>query len=135
MEKIFDKKVLKFLAVGLLNTLVGCAVMFGLYNLAHCSYWVSSAANYIIGSVVSFILNRFFTFKNKESPLHTAPRFVINILICYLIAYSIARPAVSLVLHDISSTLRDNAAMCVGMAVFTSLNYFGQRFFVFKNKE
>ena len=45
MRNIIDKKLLKFILVGIVNTLVGTAIMFGLYNLAGCSYWVSSAAN------------------------------------------------------------------------------------------
>ena len=45
LKNLFDEKLLKFILVGVVNTLVGMAIMFGLYNLAHCSYWVSSAAN------------------------------------------------------------------------------------------
>lgn len=54
MKKLVDPTVLKFLLVGVFNTLVGCGTMFLLYNLAHCSYWFSSAANYVVGSIVSF---------------------------------------------------------------------------------
>ncbi len=34
MKNIIDKKLLKFILVGIVNTLVGTAIMFGLYNLA-----------------------------------------------------------------------------------------------------
>ena len=47
-EKIIQNTVLRFILVGVINTLVGTVIMFGLYNLAHCSYWVSSASNYIL---------------------------------------------------------------------------------------
>ena len=66
LKNLFDEKLLKFILVGVVNTLVGMAIMFGLYNLAHCSYWVSSAANYILTSILSYFLNKYFTFKNKE---------------------------------------------------------------------
>ena len=62
LKNLFDEKLLKFILVGVVNTLVGMAIMFGLYNLAHCSYWVSSAANYILTSILSFFLNKYFTF-------------------------------------------------------------------------
>ena len=68
-EKIIQNTVLRFILVGVINTLVGTAIMFGLYNLAHCSYWVSSASNYILTSILSFFLNKFFTFQNKEKSL------------------------------------------------------------------
>ena len=48
--KLIDRTLLKFVVVGVINTLFGSAVMFAVYNLLGCSYWVSSAANYIFGS-------------------------------------------------------------------------------------
>ena len=39
MKNIIDKKLLKFILVGIVNTLVGTAIMFGLYNMAGCSLW------------------------------------------------------------------------------------------------
>lgn len=54
LRTLFDAKLWKFLLVGVINTLVGTGIMFGLYNLANCSYWVSSAANYVLTSILSF---------------------------------------------------------------------------------
>ena len=51
-EKSFlDATLIRFVIVGVINTGVGTAIMFGLYNLAHCTYWVSSASNYILTSI------------------------------------------------------------------------------------
>ena len=138
MKKIlslFDAKLLRFLIVGVINTLVGTAIMFGLYNLAHCSYWVSSAANYILTSILSFFLNKYFTFKNKEQSLSQVLRFVINIAVCYGLAYGIAKPLCRALLASASVSVRDNVSMLVGMVLFTGLNYLGQRFFAFKSEE
>ena len=52
--------------VGVINTLVGTGLMFILYNVFSVNYWISSASNYIVGSIVSYFLNKYFTFKNKE---------------------------------------------------------------------
>ena len=62
MNKFFDKTFLKFIIVGVANTLFGTAVMFIAYNLLHFSYWVSSASNYVFGSILSYFLNKYFTF-------------------------------------------------------------------------
>ena len=132
---LFDAKLLRFLIVGVINTLVGSAIMFGLYNLAHCSYWVSSAANYILTSILSFFLNKYFTFQNKEQSLSQVLRFVINIAVCYGLAYGIAKPLCRALLANASVSVRDNVSMLVGMVLFTGLNYLGQRFFAFKSKE
>jgi len=129
---VIDIKTVKFLLVGVINTLFGSAIMFGLYNLAGFSYWISSAANYFFGSILSFFLNKNFTFHNKDSLKHTVPRFVVNILVCYLLAYGIAKPMTLSVLQGFSVTVQENVAMFVGMCLFTGINYWGQRYFAFK---
>lgn len=132
IKKIIDVKLAKFIIVGIINTIVGTAIMFGLYNFAGCSYWVSSAANYILTSILSFFLNKYFTFQHKGSTLKSAVRFTINILVCYLLAYGIAKPLVLHLLADQAKTLQENVAMLVGMCLFVGFNYMGQRFFAFK---
>ena len=57
---------------------------------------------------------------------------VVNVLLCYLIAYGIAKPTVLLVLSGQSVDLQENVAMAVGMCLYTGLNYLGQRYFAFK---
>ena len=135
LQKIFDKTFWKFIMVGIVNTLFGTAVMFSFYNLLHFSYWVSSAANYIFGSILSYFLNKHFTFQNKSRSWKTVLKFVVNISVCYLVAYGVAKPAVSCLLADASTSIQENGAMLVGMGLFVILNYFGQRFFAFKKGE
>ena len=134
-EKIIQNKVLRFILVGVINTLVGTAIMFGLYNLAHCSYWVSSASNYILTSILSFFLNKFFTFQNKEKSIGQVVRFAVNIAVCYLLAYGIAKPLCLYLLSGVVTSVRDNVSMFVGMCLFTAFNYCGQRFFAFKKRK
>ena len=130
--QLVDKTVIKFLAVGVVNTLVGCGTMFLLYNMAHCSYWVSSAANYVVGGIVSFFLNKYFTFQNKTWEWSQVWKFAVNVTVCYLLGYGLAK---SLVLHLLAGqavNVQENVAMLVGMCLYTGLNYLGQRFFAFK---
>jgi len=130
-NKFFDAKLIKFLIVGVFNTLVGMAIMFGLYNLAGCNYWVSSAANYVVGSILSYFLNKYFTFQNKSRSWITIAKFILNISVCCLLAYGMAKPAVLWLLIGQTQKIQENAAMLVGMVLFTFLNYAGQRFFAF----
>lgn len=58
MEGIIDKKTIKFILVGIVNTIFGTTVMFVAYNMIGFSYWISSALNYILGSILSFFLNK-----------------------------------------------------------------------------
>lgn len=134
MKKIIDLTMFKFLLVGAFNTLVGCGTMFLLYNLANCSYWFSSAANYVVGGVVSYFLNKYFTFQNKERSWRQVSRFILTLACCYLIAYGAAKPLVMWLLSGQSVKLQENVAMFVGMSLYTVLNYFGQRFFAFRSE-
>ena len=129
---LIDAKTIKFGIVGVINTVFGTAIMFGLYNLAGCSYWLSSAANYFFGSILSYFLNKNFTFQNKDSVSKTIPRFVLNILVCYILAYGIAKPAALYALQNYSVAIQENVAMLVGMCLFVVFNYCGQRYFAFK---
>ena len=135
MKSLVDDKLLKFIAVGIVNTIAGTAVMFGMYNLLGCSYWVSSAANYILASILSYVLNRKFTFEHQGSAVRSGFRFVVNIAICYLIAYGVAKPFAVWMLSGSTVAVQENVAMLAGMCIFTGLNYIGQRIFVFNEED
>lgn len=140
LKQLLAPTFFRFILVGIVNTLVGYGVMFGLYNLAglhtwgDAGYWISSAANYIVGSVVSFFLNKHFTFRNQEKGAGVVLRFVINISVCWLLAYGLAKPAVSWALGGmgLGGQLLGNLTMLFGSGLFVLLNYFGQRFFAFR---
>ena len=140
LRQIFDPTLFRFILVGLVNTLVGYGVMFGLYNLAglhawgDAGYWISSAANYVVGSVVSFFLNKHFTFRSRERGAGVVVRFILNISVCWVLAYGLAKPAVEWALAGtgLSGRLQGNLTMLAGSCLFVGLNYFGQRFFTFK---
>lgn len=135
LSRLFDKTMIRFILVGIINTLVGTGVMFSFYNIFHFSYWVSSAANYIVGSIVSYFLNKYYTFENKERNWKIVARFVINISVCYLLAYGIAKPLAAKLLSSMPVSIQENGAMIVGMGLFVVLNYTGQRYFAFRKNE
>lgn len=135
IARFFDITFWKFILVGVVNTLVGTGIMFLFYNVFHFSYWVSSASNYVFGSILSYFLNKAFTFKSKVPAGKTLWRFVVNISLCYLVAYGGAKPLARLIFSGASQTVQENLAMLAGMCFFVALNYIGQRFFVFKNNE
>ena len=85
-------------------------------------------------SILSFFLNKYFTFESKEKSAAEVLRFAVNIAVCYLLAYGIAKPLCLSALSGASAAVRDNVSMFVGMCLFTGLNYLGQRFFAFKQK-
>jgi len=129
---MFDRVFLKFILAGLINTIVGSGLMFVMYNVFNLDYWISSAANYIVGSILSFFLNKHWTFNVRKWSIFIVITFITTIAISYVLAYKIARTVLYFLLTGYSQKIRDNVSLFTGMCLFTGLNYVGQRFIVFK---
>ena len=112
---------------------------FTCYNIFHLGYWLSSALDYSLASIVSYILNKRFTFQYKGGILWSLVRFIINIAVCYFIAFGLARPMVRYVLAGLSLSFDkptlENIAMLLGTGLFVIINFLGQRFFTFRENE
>ena len=136
IKKIFSLEQSRFILVGIMNTVIGTTVMFMAYNLLGMGYWISSALNYIIGSIFSYFANKYFTFKSEKKSKEEIVRFVVNIIVCYFLAYGVAKPVINMLLGNLnlSISILEQAGMVLGMCIFIVLNYCGQKFFVFTNK-
>ena len=138
MKKIlalFDAKMWKFLLVGALNTLVGDGLSFLLINVTAIGLWWGTALPMALASVMSYFLNKHFTFKNTEKGWRPVLRFAVNVAACYLLAYGIAIPLLTWVLAAQDPVLVKNVTKLAGMVLFTGFNYLGQRLFAFREKK
>ncbi len=149
LKSFFDEKFFKFIIVGLINTAVGQGLQFGILNLTvlvtmgQQGMWIASGISYILGSILSYVLNKHFTFKNKEKGIKPVLRFALNIAIGYILAYSIAIPSVTYLCNVNQWTMfglsveqfSANLGLVVGSCLFVAFNYVGQRYFAFKEKK
>ena len=131
MKRLIDGSIPKFLLVGVGNTLLSMVLMFLLEGLG---YWPSTAIAYAAGAVMSFFLNRRFTFHSEETLGRSAVKFALNVAVCYVAAYALAQPAAGWVLGrtGLSPLWQERLTKLGGMGLYTVLNYFGQRFFAFR---
>lgn len=128
----------RFIIVGVVNTMVGLSAMYLLLHVVGLSYWLSTFLGNSIGAIVSFFLNKNFTFKSKNSAPKSALRFVIVILCCYFVSYYLGRNIVEWLLqsNDIMNAKgKTDLAVFVSTCLYTVLNYFGQKLFVFPSKK
>ena len=132
--KDFIMEVIHFGMVGVINTLMGWGIMAVLYNLIHLNYWLSSGISYFIGSVFSYHANAKVTFKVENRDKWLPWRFALNIIVCYLVAFSVAQPLVKYLLSSQPVVIVDNVAMVFGMCFFVFMNFFGQKLFVFRKR-
>lgn len=133
-HKDFIMEVIHFGMVGVMNTLLGWGIMAVLYNLVHLNYYLSSGISYFIGSVFSYHANGKLTFKVENKDKWLPWRFALNIIVCYAVAFGVARPLVRYLLASQPLVIVDNVAMIVGMGIFIFMNFFGQKLFVFRKK-
>ena len=131
---IFDRIFLKFIVSGIINTVFGTSVMFILYNVANFGYWFSSASNYILGSILSFFLNKYWTFQVRSWSVFMVISFTLTILVSYFISYSISKLVIEYLLRESAVKIRENIALLTGMSLYAGINYLAQRFIVFKIK-
>lgn len=129
------KEVISFCLIGLANTIICSMGMLFLYNLFGFGYWGSSVVVYILGSIWSFYMNRKCTFKSQGNILFAIVKFIINVCICYFMAYFVAEKIIDKVFTMLDvvgqQAMSDQIAMLMGMVIFTGLNFFGQKYFVF----
>jgi putative flippase GtrA len=125
----------RFLLVGIVNTIIGLTFMFFLLNVVGLSYWTSTFAGNAIGACVSFLLNRTFTFKSNVSFFRGLPRFFALLFICYFSAYFCSEKLVELASQFVllSTSIKENASVLLGSTLYTIANYLGQKYFVFKS--
>lgn len=122
---LFKLSFIRFLAVGVLNTAVGLSVIFAAKALLGWGDLAANAFGYAIGLMVSFMLNRSWTFGHSGAVAPAVLRFIM----VFLVAYGLNLAAVF--------TLRDwvgiNAylAHVGGIVPYTVFFYFGSRRFVF----
>jgi len=127
-----DYSFFKFIIVGIINTICGGSLIFILYNAAGLGYWLSSATSYTLITILSFFLNKYFTFSVKEWHLFMVVAFIMNIVFSYFIAYGLAKPIINYLLSSSPIKFRENVALFTGICLFAGINYIGQRFVVFK---
>lgn len=131
MKKLFESSLVRFLIVGVGNTLLSLVLMFLLEGLG---YWPSTAIAYLAGAVMSFFLNRSFTFHSDEKMGRAAVKFAVNVAVCYVVGYGLARllVPVPVELSAVPLIWFERIEKVLGMCFYTVFNYCGQRFFTFR---
>ena len=156
-KKFIDKKTLKFLIVGVANTAVGMGLMLLLSFIFNktvpdfaqksvfvlgttdytASYIISSVINYVAGGILSYFLNKYWSFENRDKDKMIVLKFIGTVVVCYAVSYLGAKPLMELALKNtgIADKWKEFLALIVGAGLYTVLNYFGQRFFAFAEKK
>ncbi|PGT75825.1 MULTISPECIES: GtrA family protein [Bacillaceae] len=123
--------IIRFIGVGLINTIIGISSIFLLLNVFGFSYWVSTFIGNGIGAIISYFLNRNFTFNSNVNNKKGIALFLFVILVSYYVSYNIGY---SLINKNVLSTniYGEELSILLAALIYTVLNYLGQRYLTFK---
>lgn len=126
------KSIIRFIIVGCVNT----GVDFLAFTLVH-SFWglnklFCQTAGYSMGIINSFILNKLWTFENRDSKFST-----FNQAVCFIIVNMVSLGVSLLGLKLISEVYGVNVyvAKLMVTAIVQAVNYTGYKLLVFKKEK
>jgi putative flippase GtrA len=129
IRDIADARFMRYLSVGCVNTLVGLSVIY------FCMYGIgmnnipANLLGYAVGVVVSFMLNRDWTFAHHGPFAPALVRFLVVLCVAYL-----ANLVTVMVLAERVGVNRF-LAQAAGTVPYTLVGYLGSRWFVFNARE
>lgn len=118
-----DKKLLKYLSVGILNTTVGFGIIFGLMFLG-ISPEISNLSGYVVGIIFSYFMNKVFTFKSKSKNKLEFIKFIISMFIAYILNFTTLKICLNLNINPYISQI-------ISGGIYTATGYILSRFWVF----
>jgi len=149
IKSLFDIKLWKFLLVGICNTIVGEGLKALFLALTPMGPLPSSFIATVIASVLSYFLNKYFTFKYKGDNFKAVLRFSVNILCCYVLSTAIGLCIIYPILshgeggwfaglqliNSEKKTVVDYVSTYASSVFYVGFNYLGQRFFAFRENK
>ena len=116
---------LTFNLVGLVNTIFGFSLIFSLMFMG-LSATVSNVIGYFFGAILSYYLNKKYTFKSKEKNSSEAIKFFTVLFISYIINF--------IILQLLITRTDPYLAQLISAIAYTVSSFILAKFFVFKNK-
>jgi len=147
MKKIIDwfknefltKETLDYLFVGLGSTALNWTATYLLNRFLKLGYWPTSVITFIMSSLFTYYMNKKFTFKNDNSWKEVLPKYVAEVLICFVVSYGLGKAVLDwfftrVFVPDWEAHTVDTVKGILANCCYIALNYIGQKFFVFKTK-
>ena len=128
MKRVAVPASIKFLMVGVVNTAVGLTVIYGLKWLGRSDV-TANILGYLCGLMVSFTLNRNWTFRHAGTILPAALRFLLVFAVAYLANLGTVLGLIRLL------GVNGYVAQTLGIIPYTTLFYLGSRYVAFRPEE
>jgi putative flippase GtrA len=124
---VTSSRFIRFLLVGGVNTIVGYGSILLLQYVAGLSPVVANAGGYLVGMVLSYFLNRSFTFSSSRPHLQTVPVFTATVAACFALNLAVLKLCLGV---DMPPLL----AQAIAVGSYSMAFYFASKLLVFTNK-
>lgn len=119
----------RYLVVGVINTLLGYCIIFACMYLAGMTPEASNVAGYAVGLVVSYVLNRYYTFNNKQSRRGEILRFLAVFFVAYVSNFAV----LLILIHRIG--MHEGGSQIIAGLVYVVASFLMNKYYVFKTVE
>jgi putative flippase GtrA len=121
-----DRSLARYLAVGVVNTVAGLAIIFGLKALAGAGDVTANLVGYGAAVLLGFGLNRQWTFRHAGAVSPALARYCAVLSVAYLLNLA----TVLACIHALG--LNAYLAQCLGILPYTATGYWGSRHIAFR---
>lgn len=121
----FVVEVQRFVSVGLLNTIVGLAVIYAAKLFLQLGDGAANALGYSMGILLGFALNSRWTFAYRGASLPAFARFALTTCVAYIMN-------LATVLVAIRGGLDSYVAQALGIVPYTITTFIFSKYFVFR---
>lgn len=116
----------RFALVGGANTFVGYGVILFSHMVLGLGVVVANVFGYFVGALLSYVLNRAFTFSSDLAHMRAVPRFILTVFACFLLNLLVLRIGMEVFLLPMF------ASQIFAMISYTLAFYLVSRSFVFR---
>lgn len=113
-----------FVAVGVLNTVIGLTVIVFSHHVLGWGPTLSNVSGYCVGSITGYMLNRTLTFRSEASVGRSMPRYAAVLSVAYASNLGALHTLLWLQLPFV-------LAQAIAMVAFSTIVFFGSRSFAF----
>jgi len=119
---------IRYLLVGVVNTLVGLGIIYLAMYFLHMDLASSNALGYAIGIMVSFALNKKWTFDSQDHIVYSFLRYLLVLAVAY------GANLATVLFANSHFDLNPYLSQALGIVPYTAIGFLGSRFFAFRDR-
>jgi glycosyltransferase involved in cell wall biosynthesis/putative flippase GtrA len=120
---------IRYLLVGVVNMISGLSIIYLAMYYLQLEVGYANALGYAIGVLLSFMLNKKWTFKSSNHALYSLMRFILVLLVAY------AANLVTVLFILDKFQVNPYIAQALGIIPYTFIGFLGSRYFVFQKQQ